>query len=92
MDSLATLLEEITEHLSNFEGRPGREDISRAIRCAQIARGRLDMSPVNRASRLLYQEMESWATFEKGTVRPEVIVQLLAEEGLLRDERENDNG
>lgn len=83
MDSLATLLEETAEAIQEKE-------YAKALLGVRVARGRLDQSPVNRAARLLYQEMDAWATFEKGTVRPEVIVQLLSQEGLLRDEREDD--
>lgn len=89
MDSLATLLEEAAEALSE-EGGYRPSDVSRALSCIRIARGRLDNSPINRASRLLYSELDAW--FQgAGTVRVEVVVQLLAEEGLLRDEREDDD-
>ena len=87
MDSLAKLLEDAADAISD-EDRP---NTARALQCVRIARGRLDQSPVNRAARLLYQEMDAWATFTGGTVRPEVIVQLLAQEGLLRDEREDEH-
>jgi hypothetical protein len=85
VDTVTDLIEQACDHLMAYEGCPGKSDIAAAIRCMQIARGRFDQSPINRAARLLYQEMDSWATFEKGVVRPEVIVQLLAQEGLLRE-------
>lgn len=79
MDSLATLLEEAAEAIQ--DQREGQ-----ALQCVRIARGRLDSSPVNRASRLLYDKMDEWATITGGTVHVEVIIQLLSQEGLLRDE------
>lgn len=83
MDSLAKLLEDAAEAIQSKEPL-------KALQGIRVARGRLEQSPVNRASRLLYNELETWATFNDGTVRVEVIIQLLAQEGLLRDEREDD--
>ena len=81
MESLARLLEEAAERLQ------AGDDLV-ALRCVRIARARLDQGPVNRASRLLYNEIDTW--FDPKVVRVEIIVQLLAQEGLLRDERDSD--
>lgn len=82
MESLARLLEEAAERLQE-------DDNLVALRCVRIARARLDQGPVNRAARLLYNEIDQW--FDPKVVRVEVIVQLLAQEGLLRDERQDDS-
>lgn len=81
MDTVTTLLEDACEHMQ----RGTKHDIGQALHCVRVARGRFDLAPINRAARLLYETMDEWATFERGHVRVEVIVQLLQQEGLLRE-------
>lgn len=59
-----------------------------ALRAVRVAAGRLEGSVVNRTARLMYETMDQWATFEKGHIRVEALVELLAQEGVLRDGEE----
>lgn len=92
MNTVASLIEEACELLSPEDHRPVRSvAANNALRCLQTARARFDQAPTQRASRLLYEEMDKWATFDKGHIRVEVLVELLKQEGLLAEPHEEED-
>lgn len=86
MKTILELVDEALEQLSQKEHAVTRGDISKAEKTLRTARLHLSAQPLQRAVRLLYEEMDRWATFKEGHIRVEVIVDLLRQEGLLNED------
>lgn len=76
MDTVRTLLEDAEQALLE-------RDTNTALRKVRVTIARLDASIVTRASTVMYNRMDEWATFRDGSIDVPKLVTILADEGIL---------
>lgn len=89
MDTVTALILEAAEDITLYlDKHIEHDDLLHALSCIKIASERMALQdPIKRASRLAYDNLDSWVTGNTYSVRVEVLMELLSKEGLIRDER-----